>query len=199
MLSVIISMLAFSLVGSIAPGPVCVVAVSSAAQAGFFRALGFVLGATIGYTLMVILVGLGLLGSLQRQPAIMEALSWIGAAYLLYLAWRIGTSGAAVMDLNEQHKVPGFWAGAWAQWLNPKAWLFSVSGIGMFVSSAEPGAGYLAIFTLLSLLMCLLGVGSWALAGHLLGRRLSGHPALLWFNPLMGLLLAGSVGLILTH
>ena len=144
-------MLAFSLVGSIAPGPVCVVAVSSAAQAGFFRALGFVLGATIGYTLMVILVGLGLLGSLQRQPAIMQALSWIGAAYLLYLAWRIGTSGAAVMDLNEQHKVPGFWAGAWA------------------------------------------------LAGHLLGRRLSGHPALLWFNPLMGLLLAGSVGLILTH
>lgn len=199
MLSVVFSMLAFALVGSIAPGPVCVIAVTSGAQAGFSRALGFVLGASIGYTLMVLLVGLGLVGSLQQQPDVMLWLTWAGAAYLLYLAWRIGTAGAVALGKPELSSVPGFWAGALAQWLNPKAWLFSVSGIGMFVSSSDSSGRMLLIFCILSLLMCMLGVGSWALAGQLFGRRLPSPRAMLWFNRLMGLLLAGSVTLILMH
>lgn len=197
MLSVVLSMLAFALVGSIAPGPVCVVAVTAGAQAGFVRASAFVLGASLGYTLMVLLIGLGLLGSLQHQPELLRWLTWFGAVYLLYLAWRIGSSRAAVLGSLTGLQVPGFWAGAMAQWLNPKAWLFSVSGISIFVGSSAASGRYLLIFCILSLLMCLLGVGSWALAGHLLGRRLPSARAMLWFNRLMGLLLVGSVALIL--
>lgn len=197
MFSVMLSMLAFALVGSIAPGPVCVVAVTAGAQAGFLRASAFVLGASLGYALMVLLIGLGLLGSLQHQPELLRSLTWLGAAYLLYLAWRIVSAGVAVLDCSADIRVPGFWAGALAQWLNPKAWLFSISGISIFVGSSAAGGRYLLIFCILSLLMCLLGVGSWALAGHLLGRRLPGARAMLWFNRLMGVLLVGSVVLIL--
>jgi threonine/homoserine/homoserine lactone efflux protein len=193
MLSLWLSMLAFTLVGSVAPGPVCVVTVSSAARAGLLRAMPYVLGASLGYALLVLLLGLGLLGSLAQSPALLDGLAWVGAAYLLYLAWRIaraepGLPGAAGVT------IPGFWAGALAQWLNPKAWLFSLSGLGMFVSNqAQP----LAIFCILSLVVCLFGVGCWAVLGYLLGGRLPGTRAMRVFNLLMALLLVLSVVLIL--
>lgn len=193
MLSLWLSMLAFTLVGSVAPGPVCVVTVSSAARAGMLRAMPYVLGASLGYALMVLLLGLGLLGSLAQSPAVLQGLAWVGAVYLLYLAWRIARAEPGLPRMANV-TVPGFWAGALAQWLNPKAWLFSLSGLSMFVSNqAQP----LAIFCILSLFVCLFGVGCWALLGHLLGGRLPGARAMRVFNLLMALLLILSVVLIL--
>ncbi len=199
MVTLVCSMLAFALVGSIAPGPVCVVAVASGAQAGVLRASRYVLGASLGYTLMVLLVGLGLLGSLQSQSQLLQVLSWLGAGYLLYLAWRLVTARVELLGSREAARVPGFWAGALAQWLNPKAWLFSTSGVGLFVSGSAASAQALLLFCILSLLMCLLGVGSWALAGQLLGLHLPGVAAMRRFNRCMALLLVGSVALILLH
>lgn len=193
MLSLWLSMLAFTLVGSIAPGPVCVVTVSSAARAGLTRAMPYVLGASLGYALLVWLLGIGVLGSLQQSPLLLRVLAWGGAGYLLYLAWRIAVA-APGLPHAEGTSVPGFWAGALAQWLNPKAWLFSLSGISMFVTTeAQP----LTIFCILSLVVCLFGVSCWALLGHLLGGRLPGARAMRLFNLFMALLLVLSVVLIL--
>ncbi|WP_425054332.1 LysE family translocator [Pseudomonas abyssi] len=193
MLSLWLSMLAFILVGSIAPGPVCVVTVSSAARAGMLRAMPYVLGASLGYALMVLLLGLGLLGSLAQSPQVLQGLAWVGAAYMLYLAWRLAWAEPGLPRATGV-TVPGFWAGALAQWLNPKAWLFSLSGLSMFVSNqAQP----LAVFCILSLVVCLFGVGCWALLGHLLGGRLPSARAMRIFNLVMALLLVLSVVLIL--
>ena len=193
MLSLWLSMLAFILVGSIAPGPVCVVTVSSAARAGMLRAMPYVLGASLGYALMVLLLGLGLLGSLAQSPQVLQGLAWVGAAYMLYLAWRLARAEPGLPRATGI-TVPGFWAGALAQWLNPKAWLFPLSGLGMFVSNqAQP----LAIFCIVSLVVCLFGVGCWALLGHVLGGRLPSARAMRIFNLLMALLLVLSVTLIL--
>ncbi|WP_353386742.1 LysE family translocator [Halopseudomonas sabulinigri] len=199
MLTLIGSMLAFSLVGSIAPGPVCVVAVAAGAQAGVWGAARYVLGASLGYTLMVFVVGVGLLGSLQDHPQLLRILSGLGAVYLLYLAWRLVSARGELPGSSAAAQVPGFWAGALAQWLNPKAWLFSTAGIGLFVSGSNAGEQALLLFCMLSLLMCLLGVGSWALAGHLLERQLPGLTAMRWFNRCMALLLVGSVAMILLY
>ncbi|MEL0167960.1 MAG: LysE family translocator [Pseudomonadaceae bacterium] len=186
-------MLAFILVGSIAPGPVCVVTVSSAARVGMLRAMPYVLGASFGYALMVLLLGLGLLGSLAQSPQVLRGVAWVGAAYLLYLAWRLAIAEPG-LPRTSGIAVPGFWAGALAQWLNPKAWLFSLSGLSLFVSNqAQP----LAIFCMVSLLVCFFGVGCWALLGHLLGGRLPSERAMRIFNLSMALLLVLSVLLIL--
>ncbi|MGI3131049.1 LysE family translocator [Halopseudomonas pachastrellae] len=193
MLSLWLSMLAFILVGSIAPGPVCVVTVSSAARVGLPGAMPYVLGASLGYALMVLLLGLGLLGSFAHSPQVLQGLAWVGAAYMLYLAWRLARAEPG-LPRAENNRVPGFWAGALAQWLNPKAWLFSLSGLGLFVSNQ---AQSLAIFCMVSLLVCLFGVGCWAVLGHLLGGCLPSVRAMRVFNLLMALLLVLSVMLIL--
>lgn len=59
-MSVYLSMAAFALVASITPGPVNLVALGSAAQYGLMPALRHVLGATLGFVLLLVLSGFGL-------------------------------------------------------------------------------------------------------------------------------------------
>jgi threonine/homoserine/homoserine lactone efflux protein len=59
-MSLIISMAAFALATSITPGPVNVVALSSGARFGFVASQKHVFGAAVGFTLLLVLIGLWL-------------------------------------------------------------------------------------------------------------------------------------------
>jgi len=67
-MSLIISMAAFALATSITPGPVNVVAISSGARFGFAASQKHVAGAALGFTLLLVLIGLGLHEVLVRWP-----------------------------------------------------------------------------------------------------------------------------------
>ena len=70
MITVMLSMAIFALVGAISPGPVNIIATSSGACFGFRRTVPHVMGATFAYTLIVLLVGFGLNQSLMQFPQI---------------------------------------------------------------------------------------------------------------------------------
>ena len=57
-MSLILAMFMFALTMSISPGPVNMVIISSGANHGFRKTLPFISGATTGFTLLLILVGL---------------------------------------------------------------------------------------------------------------------------------------------
>ena len=59
-MSLIMSMAAFALATSITPGPVNVVALGSGARFGFAASQKHVAGAALGFTLLLVLIGLGL-------------------------------------------------------------------------------------------------------------------------------------------
>ena len=69
MLTAIIPMFIFALIGAISPGPVNIIATGSGASFGFRRTIPHVFGATIAYTLIVLLVGLGLKNWVIRYKA----------------------------------------------------------------------------------------------------------------------------------
>ncbi|MBL1379122.1 LysE family translocator [Zobellella iuensis] len=191
MLGTLVSMILFAFVGAVSPGPVNLIATSAGAGVGFWRTLPYVLGATLGYTLVVLLAGMGLAQLLQEQPLLAALLRYLGAAFLLYMALRIALAPVAELQANPG-VAPSWWQGALTQWLNPKAWLVAASGVGLFVTAHEPVSLYLMLFCALSFAMCLLGVGLWAGFGTLLGHWLNG-PRQRRFNRLMGLLLAVTV------
>ena len=76
------------------------------------------------------------------------------------------------------------------QWLNPKAWLAAVAGMGAFVASGE--ATLIWSFALIYFVVCYLSVASWAYAGAHLRRHLDSPARIRAFNRLMAALLAGS-------
>lgn len=58
--SLLLSMAGFALAMSITPGPVNLVALGSGARHGFAASLRHVVGATLGFILLLLLMGLGL-------------------------------------------------------------------------------------------------------------------------------------------
>ncbi|MEH6471398.1 MAG: LysE family translocator [Halopseudomonas sp.] len=198
-MTVLVSMFIFALVGAISPGPVNIIATGAGANFGFWRALPHVLGATIAYTLIVLLVGLGLNKVLQSYPQITTGLQYIGGTFLLYMAYKIATAKPLNDAVTTEKIPPSLLQGALAQGLNPKAWLVSMSGVSLFVVANSPATLYLLAFCLISFVVCFIGVASWALMGHLIRRILASEQQQIWFNMVMGLLLSSTVVSIFMH
>ena len=70
------------------PGPNNLMLMSSGLNFGFRRGVPHLLGVTLGFTVMVLIVGLGLGAVFAQWPLLYTGLKYAGAAYLLYLAWR---------------------------------------------------------------------------------------------------------------
>ena len=192
-------MFVFALIGAITPGPVNIIATGAGANFGFRGALPHVLGATISYTLIVFLMGIGVNTALIVFPKIAMTLQYLGGAFLLYMAYKIAT--ATPFDAKEIEEAstksrPTFIEGALAQGLNPKAWLVSMSGVSLFVSPNTPASLYLLIYCLISFVCCFIGVSTWGAIGHLIGRFLSTPKRQIIFNVIMGLLLTATVATI---
>jgi threonine/homoserine/homoserine lactone efflux protein len=75
------------------------------------------------------------------------------------------------------------------QWLNPKAWLAAVAGMGAFVADGE--ARLIGLFALIYFVVCYLSVASWVYAGAFLGPYLRSPQRIRIFNRSMAALLAG--------
>jgi threonine/homoserine/homoserine lactone efflux protein len=191
--AVFVSMFIFALIGAISPGPVNIIATGAGANFGFVRAIPHVLGATLAYTLIVFLVGIGLNEVLNAYPQITSSLQYLGGAFLLYMSYKIATSKPLKNDGITATSPPSLLEGALSQGLNPKAWLVSMSGVSLFVVANSPAILYLLMFCLISFVVCFVGVGTWAAIGHLIRKVLANERHQVSFNIAMGLLLSSTV------
>ena len=194
-MSVLISMAAFALAASISPGPVNVVALSSGMQFGLGPSLRHVLGATVGFVVLLLFTGFGLHEVLRQWPILTDLIRWAGVTFLLYLAWKLAVDNGR-LDVERATRQPSFMHGAAMQWLNPKAWLAAVAGMGAFVASGE--ATLIWSFALIYFVVCYLSVACWAYAGAFLGQYLRSATRIRLFNRCMAATLAGcAVSLLL--
>jgi threonine/homoserine/homoserine lactone efflux protein len=85
----LLSMSGFALAASISPGPVNLVTLSSSFQHGPGVSMRHVTGAAIGFTLLLLLIGLGVHELLFYLPNFTAVLKWLVAAFLLYMAFKL--------------------------------------------------------------------------------------------------------------
>ena len=185
-MSLSLSMAAFALAASISPGPVNIVALGAGARHGLRPAMRHVTGATLGFILLLVLIGLGLHEVLRHWPGLAVALHWAGVLFLLYMAWKLARDDGALGEGRDTH-APSLLRGAAMQWLNPKAWLACVAGIGAFVGQGE--TALLGQFSLIYLVICYLSLSCWALAGSLIRSYLDNPRRLRLFNRSLAALL----------
>ena len=188
-MNLMISMAAFALAASISPGPVNVVALGSGAQFGLIASLRHVLGATVGFVVLLMFTGFGLHEVLQRYPMLTEIIRWAGVAFLLYLAWKLAMDDGRLDDAKPI-RAPSFLHGAAMQWLNPKAWLACVAAMGAYAADGDRTQVWQ--FAALYLVICFASIACWAYAGASLRHRLANARRMRLFNRAMALLLAGS-------
>ncbi len=189
-MSMLLSMAAFALASSITPGPVNVVALGNGARHGVAASMPHVTGATVGFTLLLLLTGLGLHELLLQLPWLTGAIRWAGIAFLIYMAWKLALDSGE-LDAYATLKKPSMSQGAAMQWLNPKAWLASVAGMGMYASDGDAGAVWL--FGGIYFVVCYLSIASWVLAGSFLQQYLRAPNRVRLFNRVMAATLVVSV------
>lgn len=186
-LSLILPMSAYALASSISPGPVNLVCLSSGTRYPVSRGLIFVTGATLGFTALFIAVGLGLYSLLTVVPVVEQLLQLGGIAFLLYLSMKLAIDSGQLPE-NGTKKAPGFGTGALMQWLNPKAWLASASGIGAYISAND--LQQILLFAIIYLPVCWLSLACWVYAGAFLRRYVQKPIIMVTINRILALLLA---------
>lgn len=188
-ITLILPMTAFALAASISPGPVNLVCLSSGTRYALSKGLIFVTGATLGFIALFLAIGLGLYSVLTVVPGFDAILRWAGIAFLLYLSVQL-LRDTGRLPSDEQQKAPGFMTGAVMQWLNPKAWLASASGIGAYTSGRD--LAEIIIFAAVYMPICWLSLSCWVYAGAFLRRYIHQPKVLVTLNRTLALLLAAS-------
>jgi len=178
-------MFSFSLAMSISPGPVNMVILSSGANYGVRKTFSFVSGGTIGFTSLLLFIGLGFYKVIDLYPLLLKYLAISGSLFIVYMGYLIASSKPK-LDINEQN-LPTFMQGFLLQWLNPKAWIASVAGVSLF--SVPDNNQVFLTFLLIYFLVCYLSLFSWSVLGDKVTILLNNQLRLNFFNQLMGGLL----------
>ncbi|KGJ92445.1 LysE family translocator [Thalassotalea sp. ND16A] len=190
-LELLMALAAFAFVSSITPGPNNLMLMSSGANFGFQRTIPHMLGVGLGFTLMVVLVGIGLIQLFDLYPISYTALQIFSVVYLLYLAYKIAT--ATSPDANHENNATPitFIQAVLFQWVNPKAWTMALTAISVY--SPERSFESIAIVAAIFGAINLPSVSVWTILGQQLRRLLSNSRQLRIFNITMASLLLASL------
>jgi threonine/homoserine/homoserine lactone efflux protein len=131
-----ISLVTLTFVASWTPGPNNALVASSGATFGIRRTLPHVTGIGIGFTLLLLSVALGLGAVFQYSPVLREGLRWLGIAILIWLAWKIASSDGQGGSTGRSRPFT-FVESCLFQWINPKAWIVSISIASQYVTDAQ--------------------------------------------------------------
>ncbi|MGJ8617699.1 MAG: LysE family translocator [Sulfitobacter sp.] len=178
----------FAFVSSATPGPNNLMLMASGANYGFRRSIPHMLGISIGFMVLMLLTGIGLVQIFDIYPVSYIILKVLSVAYMLYLAWKIANAAPV-----KERKVTGtpmtFLQAAAFQWVNPKAWAMALTAITVYV--ADGGPVLLMIAATVFACVNLPSVTIWTVLGQQMARFLTNPARLRAFNWTMaGLLIA---------
>ncbi len=190
-LDTFLALLLFAFTTSITPGPNNMMLFASGVNFGFRRTIPHMLGIGVGFLSLLLGVGLGLGAVLHTVPILYTVLKFAGGAYLVWIAWKIGTSRSLAESQGSAQPM-SFMSAAAFQWVNPKAWVMAVTAMATYTNEQL----YLVTVLLVGFAFAavnLPSVSTWAGFGSALRDWLSDPIRLKWFNITMAILLVLSL------
>jgi threonine/homoserine/homoserine lactone efflux protein len=190
-LPIITSLALFAAVSSITPGPNNAMLLASGANFGFRASLPHAAGVWVGFLGLIALCGLGLGEVFRAVPVLHVVLKWGGAAYLLYLAFKIATSKGLGAGKTADRPMTFVQAVAF-QAINPKGWAMALGTVATYLPAGY-GLADLALGVALVSVLNGPAILIWMTSGVALRRFLDRPHVLRTFNIVMGGLLALSL------
>jgi threonine/homoserine/homoserine lactone efflux protein len=191
---------AFMAVASITPGPNNVMLATAGAVAGLRASVPHILGISVGVTVQIALIGLGVGSMFSTHPWLADALRMVSIGYLLWLAWSLATAsppGEDVADAPRQGRPLSFLGAALFQWVNPKAWMMALTVCAAFLPAGDDRMAALGSVAAVSMAVNLPCITVWAGAGVALRRWLTAPARWRAFNLTMAAaLVATAAGIV---
>ena len=177
------------------PGPNNALLALSGLKHGFRRSIPHLLGVSIGFSGVLLLVAFGAGGVFRLYPGLAAILKWLGVVLLLWLAWKIGFGGSKAKSSASSERPWTFLQATAFQTVNPKGWVICISVISQFVTGAAPMREGATIFGVSVLTGTSSAIG-WVAFGVMMQRWLDTPARLRMFNLAMAGLIVASVGLL---
>lgn len=189
---VLLALVAFAFGMAMTPGPNNIMLTASGVNFGFVRSIPHMTGVSLGFLVLVAACAAGLGFVFIAAPVLQLGLKVAGAAYMLYLAWKVANAQQSTVESGDIGRPLTFLQAAAFQWINPKGVLAAISGIALFL---RPGhaMGDLAIMLAVFTVATVASVLVWTGFGVALQRVLSNPRHARIFNIVMGLLLVASI------
>ncbi len=188
-----LALMGFAFATSITPGPSNLILLAASANFGFRRSTTLVLGLSLGFLSMLLIVGFGLGQVLRANESLYAVLKISSLFYILWLAWKIARSPPMKSGNDETASRPlTFLQMALLQWVNPKAWAVALTVTVAYTTPTDYAASLLWM-TLVFGIVNLPSVSAWAVFGSVLRKILHDPVKVRAFNLLMAVLLIGSM------
>ena len=181
-MSIFFSMFTFAFVLSIFPGPVNISILSSSINHGFRKTFSFISGATIGFTTLLIIISFGFKEFIINSPLLVSTIEIFGSLFIIYMGYKIITTNSFDFKAENLSKYLRFYEGFLLQWLNPKAWFASISGVTLYSTNQEN----MYFFIILYFIVCYACLSFWGLVGDKISIFFNSPLKLKVFNILMG-------------
>ena len=173
------------------PGPNNSILTASGIKFGFIRSVPNIIGISSGHGLQLALVCFGL-GSLFSQfPILLEVLKYIGACYLLYLAWKM--FGSLNISITEEKSSPlKYYEAILFQFVNPKAWVICITAVSLFYPENVNLIIGTLFLVIMSTIINLPSISMWAFGGSIIRRYLSNKKLKTIIEWILAILLLGT-------
>lgn len=152
----------FVLVGTFSPGPNNIMSLVSGTHYGYKKTLPFLLGVFSAFSTIMLATSYLNLFLYNLIPKIKPYMYAIGAAYMLYLAYKVLNSK---MGEAESDKLNTFGAGFTLQFINPKVLLYGITVTSSFIIPHFSAFWILLGFAILLACITFVATSSWALFG----------------------------------
>ena len=191
MLDWFLPLLLFIAVAGFTPGPNNIIAMGIGFNWGFRKVLPHLFGVSVGFPIMLLLIGFLLKPVLEQYTTLFIILKFLSAFYILYLAYKIAT---APVNFDEQeHKKPITFLESMAfQWINPKAWAGAMATVTLYIPQSQFILG-LIIAAVSSAVTIVFAIALWGYMGKKIKLLFSRERHVKLFNYAMAVALSVSV------
>lgn len=184
----------YILVMTFSPGPNNVMAMASAGKYGFKKALDYSAGVFTGFFVIMLMSSYFNLLFFNLIPKIQPLMQFIGAGFMVYLAFRVMIPQKEKVDADGvEEELLGnptlslYLTAVSIQFVNPKGILYAVMVVSNFIIPYYQSHLSFFLFSFLLAFISILSTASWALFGSLFNTFLARYQKP--FNLFMGSLL----------
>lgn len=177
--------LSYVFITTFTPGPNNIMAMSNAGRYGFKKSIVFNAGVFCGFLIIMVLSSFLSFTLYSLIPAIKPFMTFIGASYILWLAWK--TYKSDPHDMDERKATNTFTAGILLQFVNVKVIIYCITIVSTFIAPYYKSVFILSMFSLFLASVSFMSTCSWAAFGAVFQKFLvKNHKTV---NVIMALLL----------
>ena len=160
--------LSYIFIAAFSPGPNNIMSMTNSAKLGFRKAFPYCIGAFFGVLGITALCAVFTSLLYQYIPRISNVLKWIGAGYMLYLAYSVFVDHSGKKGDKKQYFAPGsFLSGVVMQFVNPKLFLCALTALSLYILPFYQSVQALFLTAVVLAFTCSACISCWGMFGSL--------------------------------